>query len=139
SGNFFSGFWALDVGNGAGHGAWNQLGPTVEVDMATQVYVGLAVTAHNNSGVLNTTTFDHVSVTGATAPLPPAVAELTDGNFGEAGSVFLNNRVGVTNFSTTFTFQLTPGTIPMADGIAFVMQGVGPAALGPPGGGLGCG
>src|SRR5207245_4347354 len=111
-----------DIGNGTSHGAWNQLGPTVEVDMASQVYVGLALTAHNNSGVLNTSTFDHVGITGATAPLPPSIAELTDGNFGEAGSVFLNNRVGVTNFTSTFTFRLTPGTAPMADGIAFVMQ-----------------
>src|SRR5207248_7566185 len=139
TGNFFTGYWAKDINNGNKHGKWNQLGPTVEVDMATQVYIGLAVTAHNNSGVINTSTFDHVTVTGATAPLPPSVAELTDGNFGEAGSVFLNNRVGVTNFTTTFTFKMTPGTIPMADGMAFVIQGDGPAALGPPGGGLGYG
>src|SRR5207248_5916901 len=139
TGNFFTGYWAKDINNGNKHGKWNQLGPTVEVDMATQVYIGLAVTAHNNSGVINTSTFDHVTVTGATAPLPPSVAELTDGNFGEAGSVFLNNRVGVTNFTTTFTFKMTPGTIPMADGMAFVIQGVGPTALGPPGGGLGYG
>src|SRR5262249_39059996 len=135
----FTGYWASDVNNGSAHGPWNQLGGPVEVGMANQVYVGLALTAHNNSGVLNTSTFDHLSVTGATAPLPASVAELTDGNFGEAGSVFLNNRVGVANFSTTFTFTMTPGTLPMADGFAFVMQGVGPAALGPAGGGLGYG
>jgi hypothetical protein len=34
---------------------------------------------------------------------------------------------------------MRPGTNPMADGMAFVLQGVGPTALGPPGGGLGYG
>src|SRR5262249_26108269 len=41
--------------------------------------------------------------------------------------------------TTNFNFQLTPGTNPTADGLAFVIQGDGPAALGPPGGGLGYG
>src|SRR5205807_1773108 len=62
SGNSFSGFWALDVGNGAGHGPWNQLGPTVNVGMGTNTLVGLAVTAHNN-GTINQSVFDHVTVT----------------------------------------------------------------------------
>ncbi len=42
--------------------SWTQVG-TATISMASSVYVGLAVTAHNN-GVLNTTTFDNVSVTG---------------------------------------------------------------------------
>src|SRR5207248_228263 len=58
TGNFFTGYWAADINNGQGHGAWNQVGGSVQVDMASQVYVGLALTAHNNSGVLNTSTFD---------------------------------------------------------------------------------
>lgn len=107
--------------------------------MASNVYVGLALTAHNNDGRINTSTFDHVTVTGTTPPLPPTVVELTDGGFSEAGGVFLNNRVGVENFSTTFTFQITPGTNPMADGLAFVIQGAGPTALSIGGGGLGYG
>jgi hypothetical protein len=138
-GNNFTGYWALDVNGGQGHGPWNQLGPTVTINMASTVYVGLAVTAHNNDGRINTSTFDHLTITGATGPLPPSVAEVTDGGFGEAGGLFLNNRVGVQNFSTTFTFQITPGTTPTADGMAFVIQGVGPTALGPVGGGLGYG
>jgi hypothetical protein len=131
SGNTFTGYASSDGTNFMPVGSYT-------IAMATNVYVGLAVTSHNN-GVLNTSTFDHVTVTGTTAPLPPSVAELTDGNFGEAGSVFLSNRVGVTNFTSTFTFQMRPGTTPMADGLAFVLQGVGPTALGPPGGGLGYG
>jgi hypothetical protein len=137
SGNTFTGYWALDVNNGQSHGAWNQLGPTVTVNMAGTIYVGLALTGQG--GNHNTSTFDHLSITGTTAPLPPTVVELTDGGFTEAGGAFLSNRVGVENFTTTFTFQMTPGTSPMADGMAFVIQGDGPTALGPPGGGLGYG
>src|SRR5262249_56057007 len=104
---------------------------------ARTVYVGLAV--RGQGGRQNPSTFDHVTITGTTAPLPPSVLELTDGGFGEAGGAFLKNRVGVQTFNTNFTFQITPGTIPTADGMAFVIQGVGPTALGPPGGGLGYG
>src|SRR5262249_39537081 len=129
--------YAVDVNNGQSHGTWNQLGPTVTVNMASTIYVGLALTGQG--GNQNTSTFDHLSITGTTAPLPPSVVELTDGGFGEAGGAFLSNRVGVENFTTNFTFQMTPGTQPMADGMAFVIQGDGPAALGPPGGGLGYG
>jgi hypothetical protein len=138
SGNTFTGFWAKDDPSAPqGHDAWNQLGPTVTINMASTIYVGLAVTGQG--GNPNTSTFDHLSITGATAPLPPSVLELTDGGFGEAGGAFLSNRVGVTNFTTTFNFQMTPGTAPMADGMAFVIQGDGPKALGPTGGGLGYG
>jgi hypothetical protein len=137
SGNNFTGYYAVDINNGASHGAWIQVGSSVTVNMATTVYVGLALTGQG--GKTNTSTFDHVSITGATGPLPASVAEVTDGGFGEAGGVFLNNRIGVQNFSTTFTLQITPGTSPTADGMAFVIQGDGATALGPPGGGLGYG
>src|SRR5207248_1959218 len=139
SGNAFTGYWALDVNGGQSHGAWNQLGPTVTINMASTIYVGLALTAHNNDGRINTSTFDHVGIAGTTGPLPPSVVELTNGGFGEAGGAFLSNRVGVQNFTSSFTFQIMPGTSPMADGMAFVIQGDGPKALGPAGGGLGYG
>jgi len=63
-------------------------------------------------------------------------AELTDGGGTEAGSVFSTNAVDVTKFSTQFTFQLTNAN---ADGFTFAIQGDGPTALGPSGGGLGYG
>jgi hypothetical protein len=75
----------------------------------------------------------------ATGPTQPLIARLTDGGFTEASSIFLNNRVGVDNFNTSFTFRITPGTAPTADGMAFVIQGDGAGALGFPGGGLGYG
>jgi hypothetical protein len=136
-GNSFTGYWALDVNNGQGHGAWNQLGPTVSLNMPSTLYVGLAVTGQG--GNANTSTFDHVTITGTQPPLSPSVLELTDGGFGEASSAFLSNRVGIQNFTTTFNIQITPGTFPMADGMAFVIQGDGASALGLPGGGLGYG
>ena len=71
--------------------------------------------------------------------MPPTAARLTDAGFSEAGGAFLSNRVGIQNFSTNFTFQIKPGTSPMADGMAFVIQGDGNKALGPGGGGLGYG
>ena len=45
----------------------------------------------------------------------------------------------IQNFSTNFSFQITPGTNPIADGITFAIQGNSTAALGPTGGGLGYG
>jgi hypothetical protein len=78
-----------------------------------------------------------------------SMAQLTDGtqgdtaglrNYGEAGSVFLTNRVGIGNFSTTFTFKIAAGTPrppattppPLADGLTFTIQGTGPTAVGGP-------
>jgi hypothetical protein len=106
--------------------------------MPTTVYIGLALTSHNN-GTLAMATFDHVTVTGVIAPLPPTVARLTDGGFAEAGSFFTTSRVTVTNFTTTFTFRMHDGTSPMADGMAFVIEGSSPKALGGIGGSLGYG
>jgi Legume lectin domain. len=55
----------------------------------------------------------------------------------QAGSIFTNAKVGIKNFTTTFTFTIRPGTSPMADGMAFVIQSNSPAALGSTGMGLG--
>src|SRR5262249_20157516 len=60
--------------------------------------------------------------------------ELTNGQTNEAGSAFATNPVNVDSFSTRFSFQLTN---PSADGIAFMVQGNGPTAVGSLGGGLG--
>ena len=64
--------------------------------------------------------------------------QLTTGGFNQAGSAFFNTPVNVQNFVSDFTLQLS-GTLPMADGIAFVIQANSPTALGPSGGGLGYG
>jgi hypothetical protein len=67
------------------------------------------------------------------------VARLTNGGAGQAGTVFVSDRVGIATFTNTFTFQIRPGSNPMADGLTFTIQGVAPTALGPAGGGLGYG
>jgi regulation of enolase protein 1 (concanavalin A-like superfamily) len=56
SGSSFSGYISTD---GA---SWVQVGPTQSISMAQNVYVGLALSA-NNSSVLDTASFDNVSVT----------------------------------------------------------------------------
>jgi hypothetical protein len=61
---------------------------------------------------------------------------LTDTGKNEAGSAFVSMPVGVQNFTSAFSFQLSDAN---AEGFTFTIQGVGPAALGPSGGGLGYG
>ena len=65
------------------------------------------------------------------------LVRLTDAGGNEAGTVFSNNKVNITNFSTTFNFRFSEGTVPRADGITFIIQGNSPQALGGGGGALG--
>lgn len=64
--------------------------------------------------------------------------QLTTGQQNQAGSFWWATPVSIRSFTTDFTFQLS-GTAPIADGITFTIQGVGTAALGGSGGGLGYG
>ena len=61
-------------------------------------------------------------------------ARLTNSGANQAGSVFSFGQVNVASFATTFDFRLTSA---VADGFAFVVQGVGNTALGTAGEGLG--
>ena len=69
------------------------------------------------------------------------LARLTTGHASQAASLFSNDRVDITSFTNTFTFDiLDGGTLPnISDGITFCIQGNNPMALGPGGGGLGYG
>jgi len=60
SGSTFSGYASLDGVN------WVQVGSSQTISMAQNVYIGLAVSANNNSALV-TATFDGVSVSSATA------------------------------------------------------------------------
>jgi hypothetical protein len=62
--------------------------------------------------------------------------QLTNGGQNEAGSAFYDLPVNIQSFTTTFTMQLSN---PAGDGMTFTIQGIGPTALGPSGGGLGYG
>jgi hypothetical protein len=59
--------------------------------------------------------------------------QLTNGGY-QRGSAFFKTPVGIGRFSTSFNFQANNGS---GDGIAFVLQGKDPTALGSGGGGLG--
>jgi hypothetical protein len=66
--------------------------------------------------------------------------QLTGDVFSEVASAFYVIPVNVLSFTSDFTFQMTnAGTGPLADGMTFTLQGVGPFAIGSMGGGLGYG
>ena len=62
AGNLFSGYISTD-------GQTWVLQKTVTISMASSVYIGLAVTSHND-GVLTTAVFDNVSTIGTAPPVP---------------------------------------------------------------------
>ncbi len=70
------------------------------------------------------------------AAINGAMAELTNGSYNAAGSVFSTTPVNVTAFTTQFTINQNAGD---GDGMTFCIQGNAPTALGPMGGGLGYG
>jgi hypothetical protein len=141
SGNSFSGYWAVDINNGASHGPWQDLAGdnstrfnTFTIPMGANVLVGLGLTAHNNSTVASVT-FDHVSVvtSGLVVDDNPAG--------GEAGSIFTKAKEPITgSFTTSFVMNVRPhSATSSADGIDFVIQndGRGSLALGGAGGAQG--
>jgi hypothetical protein len=75
----------------------------------------------------------------ASAKLNGTRLQLTDGGTSEAASAWYSSAVNIQQFTTNFSFQVTGGTNPTADGFAFVIQGGPSSALGPGGGGLGYG
>jgi hypothetical protein len=129
--NVFTAFWAVDVGGTPG--AWTQIDGPQTINMASDVFIGLALTAHNNDGSLNSATFDHVSVNTA--------AVLTDGGTGQAGSIFTAQRLPTTGtFTTSFVMNINTAT-GSGNGLAFVLQADsrGAGALGGSGAALGYG
>jgi hypothetical protein len=64
---------------------------------------------------------------------------LTDGGASEAGAAWYITPVNLQQFTTNFSFQISPGSSPTADGFTFSIQGNNAAALGPSGGSLGYG
>ncbi len=64
--------------------------------------------------------------------------QLTPPAANQVGAAWLNRPVDVTrSFEVRFSFSLSNGTFPQADGIAFAIQANGPAAIGGGGGSLG--
>ncbi|HEV8067501.1 MAG TPA: fibronectin type III domain-containing protein [Planctomycetaceae bacterium] len=113
--------------------AFNSKGTSAFSNVATATTTSQAGILDFSSGFANSS---GVLTYNGTAKINGTSAELTDGGGNEAGSFFSTNAVDVTKFSNQFTFQLTT---PNADGFTFTIQGDGPTALGPTGGGLGYG
>lgn len=72
----------------------------------------------------------NAAAVGGRLRLTPAVND-------NRGSAFFTTAQPVSSFVTTFRFEFTPGSNPMADGICFVIQRAGTTALGGGGGGQG--
>jgi hypothetical protein len=70
----------------------------------------------------------NLQTNGYASFLANGTAQLTDGGAGtggqgESGSVFTKIQVGVRQFTTSFDFQMLPGTVsPPADGLTFTVQ-----------------
>jgi hypothetical protein len=64
-------------------------------------------------------------------------ARLTVGAVNEAGTIFSNAQLSISNFTTSFTFRTHEGSDPRGEGITFIIQGISPTQLGGGGGGLG--
>jgi|GEM_PF-426534 len=71
-GNAFTGYYSADGIT------WTQQGPTATIAMANTIYIGLAVTSHND-GVINNSIFDNVQVVGS-APLVATAAATSNFN-----------------------------------------------------------
>jgi hypothetical protein len=97
----------------------------------------------NSSGVssvnLGTGFTTGAMILNGSSALNGARLRLTDNGGSEAGSAWFPSPVNIAAFTTNFSFQITPGTNPLADGMTFTIQGNNTAALGPAGGGLGYG
>jgi hypothetical protein len=102
------------------------------------VFVGPAFIDHGD-GFADRSDLTGNGTTSFPTVMGRTVARLTNAANNQTGSLFTNSLVDVTSFTTTFTIQITPGTSPPADGMAFVLQSNSPRALSEGGGGLGYG
>ncbi len=74
-----------------------------------------------------------------TAKLNGTSLRLTDGGGTEAAAAWYNVQANIQKFTTDFTFLITPGSSPTADGFTYTMQENNASAIGLSGGGLGYG
>jgi YD repeat-containing protein len=104
SGNSFSGYTSADGLN------WTQVGTTQTIPMATNVYVGLAVSSGSMSS-LATATFDNVSITSTAAPGPAITA--VSATTGSVGSqvVITGTGFGATQGGSEVALNGAPVTI----------------------------
>jgi parallel beta-helix repeat protein len=70
-----------------------------------------------------------------TAEIQDDRLRLTNGGYYETASSFVANPVDISQFMTSFEFQITSGQATEADGFTFTIQGDGPQAIDTAGGG----
>jgi hypothetical protein len=78
-------------------------------------------------------------VMNGSAKLNGTRLRITDGGGTEAAAAWYNVQANIQTFTTDFSFQITPGSNPTADGFTFAIKGNSTSVLGPSGGGLGYG
>ena len=99
SGSSFTSYWSLDGTY------WMQIGSSVTISMATNVYIGLAVDS-GATGRLQTSTFDNVSVSSGTPSPWPDIIGITPNNGGIGGTVTINGTsFGATQGSSSVLFN----------------------------------
>lgn len=104
AGNSFSSYAALDGVN------WVQISSTQTITMASNVYLGLAVSSGSSSG-LATATFDNVSITSATAATPNiSTVSATTGSIGSSVTITGSN-FGSTQGNSSVLLNGAPLTI----------------------------
>jgi hypothetical protein len=129
AGNAFTGWLSSD---GA---TWEQVG-SATINMATNVYIGLAVTAHD-SATTNTSTFYHLSTT---PPLPPTdigaaqgVEQVTVSWTASAGAVTYNVKRATTaggpytNVACVSSLRCTDAGLTSGTNYYYVVSAVNPA------------
>ena len=100
SGNSFTGFHSPDGIS------WTQLGAAQNIPMGQTIYVGLAVTSHND-GVLNFSTFDNVQVLGSAAVVASAsvTSNYNGADISCSGGTDGEATVSVSQGTAPFTYQ----------------------------------
>jgi regulation of enolase protein 1 (concanavalin A-like superfamily) len=141
SGSTFSSYVSADGVN------WMQVGTSQTINMAQNVYIGLAVSSNNNSA-LATTTFDNVSVSSAAAPAPVITSVsptagaigsqvvISGTGFGASqGSSIVTLNGGLTTINswgaTSITITIPPGATsgPLAVSVAPTMNTSNPVTF----------
>jgi RHS repeat-associated protein len=104
SGNTFTGYQSPDGVN------WTQIGSSLAVTMAQNVYIGLAVSSHVNTSLVPAT-FDNVSIDTPTAPDP--VISSVSATTGSVGSqiVLSGTGFGATQGNSLVALNAAPVTV----------------------------
>jgi uncharacterized repeat protein (TIGR03806 family) len=110
SGSVFTGYRSSDGIN------WSPIS-SATIPMSSTLTVGLAVTSHRNTG-LSTAAFDHVQITGLSAPLPSIALSLPGGmNYVSPADIALVGKV-TTNGNTIAKVQFRNGSTVIGESTA---------------------